>query len=125
MVEGVFEADQFSQEGVVARVGVGLGLEEQPVESALRFVDGWPGVEKSGAAKAGGCDLDEAGFNGLDVGTSVGESLADERLARECGQQFESIVSRVHWVQKSATACRNKAGSMDGNLMSSLWIISK
>ena len=87
VVEGVFEAGEFAEEGVVAGVGIPGGLGKQAIEGALRFQGGGIPAKDSSACEAWGGDFYEAGFDGEAGAGAIGEPLADESFPRKPGEE--------------------------------------
>jgi len=83
VVEGVFEADEFAEEGIEAAVGVWGLFTEKVVELDFGVGAVWGGSEKAGAFEARAGDLDEAAFDAEPAGLGVAEALPHEVGAGE------------------------------------------
>jgi hypothetical protein len=83
VVEGVLEADEFAEEGVVAAVGVRVVAGEELVELDLGVEAVGGGLEEAGAFEAGAGDFDEVAFDGVAAGVVVLEAAVDEVGAGE------------------------------------------
>ena len=78
MVKGVFEADEFAEEGVEASVGIWGLFAEKVVKLDFGVEAVGCGGEQSGDFESGAGNFDEAAFDAEPTGMGVAEALAHE-----------------------------------------------
>ena len=110
-IESVFEADEFSQERVIARVGVAAALLEDTVKLALWLRNGGDNLcgspEETGRPQPRPRDRDQAGSSARPPSGEIRETLANHRATGKCLNPLVGLHDRTRSLLFGTTGRRS------------------